>query len=327
MPQYGKSIVSGERSFAAIVNAEYYRGVLWTFTWDSKDTWTQTYCSEEMIKDLTKDSKPAYLSTYSGTNDALCLSYNRTLMGKPDEFGGMSRIWLFKKYQDNYKENLYYLPVSKKIVSDELSGSELITEYKYDENSSVNSNYDTQNRSAKFNKVETIMPGNGKTVTWFYNDKQIELPDYMFDKLDRMAYRNEVFGELDPDNAISSSETRYDIYPNPSNTNSNWPEAITVTRVTGTKNKYKNVITRQSFSEFDQKNGMPAVTTNTLDGNSSDIISKKTTFAYTKYESMANAYMFSQQCENSKYSKYGYADEKALSKNVTTWSQTKGASS
>ncbi|NLD48854.1 MAG: hypothetical protein GX660_16955 [Clostridiaceae bacterium] len=99
-----------------------------------------------------------------------------------------------------------------------------------------------------------------------------------------------------------------------------------IKRVKETKSNYKGVISKQSFSEFDPKNGMPSVVTNVIDGNTTNIITTKTTFAYEKYRSMENAHMLIQQCQNTTYSKYGYSDEKVLKSSITTWSENRGAS-
>lgn len=293
----------------------FYGRNLIQYAWDSNDGWNR---------------KPDIISNSSFWND--------TFMAKNDMFlfysdatefeveiepvtvftRNLLKLNLFKKYQDSFQEQIkIILPVKKKIA-DNNTNVEHIIEYNYDDE---NSNFDTQKGGAKFNKVETIIPGNGKTVKHFYNDNQSEDSSTSYlDELDGLVYKEEI---IDNDsNIISQTETEYEVYRK-----SEWPATVKQKRALKTESESMGLTAVNEIKQYDTINGLPLITSTTK-GNTT--ITNEVKYSYTEYPEMnnqpGNLNMLSQQCQKLVYNGDSADINNVMGSNVTTWSSSNDAS-
>jgi hypothetical protein len=89
--------------------------------------------------------------------------------------------------------------------------------YEYNANEG---NYDTQVGTAKFNKVETILKDNGKTVEYFFNDREVNGQNQKSNywEFDGLTYKKTVHSENASSTPLIAEENEYEYYKNLS-----WP--------------------------------------------------------------------------------------------------------
>ena len=257
-------------------------------------------------------------------------------------FGGpeFEKIWSSFKYQDDFTSSTFYTyPVTTKILDPRVSGSKKITtNFEY---AAVLAKMDASTGSAKFNKVGSVIPDNGKATTYFFNGMTtdqsgyIANPDYDF-LMDGSIYKNEMFNQANSvteAKAVVSERRFYQAVVEPSPPDF-WPLGMVDRRLLRSVTDSLGVSKEILYSTFDSKNGMPKIVQETNSNGAKRFT--KATFAYEKYPGMGptnvfGANMLTQASETTVYEKaagdntpLSAADVRAAK--ATTWSPHVGNS-
>jgi hypothetical protein len=257
-------------------------------------------------------------------------------------FGGLGfeKIWASFKYQDDFTSSTFYTyPVTTKVLDPRVSGSKKIaTNFTY---AALLAKIDASTGSAKFNKVSSVIPNNGKAATYFFNGMTSDQPGYTGNTdgyllMDGHVYKNEIFNQANSIfefKAVVSERKHYmaDLGPT---TPDFWPLGMVDRRLIKSVTDSLGVSKEILYSSFDAKNGMPKIVQETNSNGSKRFT--KTTFAYEKYSGMGptnvlGANMLTQASETTVYEKasgdntpLSAADVRAAK--ATTWSPHVGNS-
>jgi hypothetical protein len=186
--------------------------------------------------------------------------YNETkyVRGSSKQFGVRcgedgDNLWLFQKFQDNFETPIFNYVVDYKTVYSGI-GNSIITRFAFDLSTG---NYDTRAGTAKYNKVETIFPGNnGKTIQYFFNDLSYQNTiNADYGKLDGLIYRYDFYNQTNSSletHPLSTTTTEYSIFRN-----SSWPLEVEQKRINKTIKTSNNISTVHEFLSYNNNNGVP----------------------------------------------------------------------
>lgn len=233
-------------------------------------------------------------------------------------------VSLFYRFQDEFEKPIYTFCVSNKSVEPGVrNGINILFNYK-----KSSANYDTRAGTAKFNEVEVINPGIGKTIRFYFNDTEADGQDSIqfYEKLDGMIYRTETFEESGQNIPLTISNSLYTTYSDEA-----WPNNVYVKRLVKTTSHNQGVKT-VAEKLYNNSNGQPYL--NITEKSGKKLLSK-TSFAFENdaYSSVMGpdgAHMLSQPCQSIVYEKD--IDDNSIeplpteirSANATTWSNNLG---
>ena len=283
--------------------------IIWVFTWDGQQ-WHDKQFSQ------------------IGS-----LGERKYLRAGPMQFGvrcgeGGDNLYFFQKFQDNFDTPIFSYVVDTKTLSNGL-GKNVITNFDFTQ---ATGNYDTRAGTAKYNKVSTIIPNNGRTVSYFFNDVDGAATDQdkvnpKFRDLDGMVYRTEMFKQSNTATPISKALNTIEYYVDPL-----WPPPINQKRTTRNTSISQNVTSVNDILEYNHINGLPKI--NRMSNSDGKQKFTKSLFAfeqpaYSTAMGVSGTYMLTQPCQTIVYEK-AVGDNTPLcaadvrSSQVTTWSPYRG---
>ena len=241
-----------------------------------------------------------------------------------------------QKFQDNYTKPFFSYTVTQKTITDGLTGKAYNTALEYDNSTAM---FDTKIGAAKYNKVGIASPGNGKVVSYFFNDNPsntlkypLNIENSSFDKLDGLVYLSKTFNENNKTTettALSEQHTVYQYFKS-----SLWAPGIAQKRVLKTVATRNGVSTEVEYLKYDENNGMPSITRTK---NSDEKIKlSKTVFAYENPDAYSDfsaqkLHMLVQPLQSIVYEKSAGGttiepmSSEIRSAQATTWSNTNGS--
>lgn len=207
----------------------------------------------------------------------------KSVRGSSTQFGVRcgtdgDNLWLYQKFQDNFNIPIFSYVVDKKIIYTGIGNKSITTSYVFNP---TNGNYDTRAGCAKYNKVETRLPGTGHSTFYFFNGIGENLTDQDeitadYKKLDGLLYKNETYSEPDitgNPQLLISNHTEYQYFYKPS-----WPLLVNQKREISTLTNNLGVISRSENLKYNDVNGLPYLT-RTKNSNGKQLLTK-TYFAF-----------------------------------------------
>lgn len=225
------------------------------YIWDGKK-WVCNVCNENLGDVFEKNIEPQHV--YLGDN--LFIRHAQHA----------SKLSSFFKFQNSFTENIYTYVIDKKTVSSTIPAiPSVTTEYFFDPSSAT---YDSRGGVAKFNRVETRVPDNGKIIQYFFNDSKADAQDGLsedYTLLDGKNYKT----ELVSDQGVVRSQSKNDFSVH---AKSSWPQYLFQVRSAGTA-AIKHAITYETEAIFnvdncyDDVNGIPRFTVSRFNDASSTV--------------------------------------------------------
>lgn len=249
--------------------------VAWLYTWNGKSwikNWENTKalsCSTALCMTTVPNTNPG--ADFFTLKERWAGSGEDTLM-----------VGLFQKFQDDFTKPIYTYSCTSMTVSPIVPGTKPnTTKYEWNDTSG---NY--QGGTAKYNKVETVTPGSGKTVSYFFNhtaaDHQNTTSNYY--QFDGLVYKTETYQEGDAV-PLAKGTTAYELYRD----TANWHEDVYQKRVSKTTSVTQGVTSENLIVAYNNTNGLPYIsTTKNSDGSGK---TAKTFFAYEAKKGWLPAYL------------------------------------